>query len=227
MKAIACRFGLWMAAAAGILMAAFVLFQAVSSAYRFYPFVKMPPLMEHFVAGELINGKVVEQRLSLTEEDLAVAIPPESSFCVGALMATYYDRDNKAGVRFRVRTPDRRVWVQDVPFAAMKDNRYQKICFELPFKNLRPGEYSVRLEGVGGQAGSSASVWLTRYRMSPYDSVAYVDGKPSDGILAIGFSARERAPLMQVPVLILVVLYAALIGLLVLVLFPRKRVPDR
>jgi hypothetical protein len=190
--------------------------------YRHYSFVKMPLVVKPFIAGELVDGRIVEQRLFLSKEDISATIPKECSFCVGALMATYCDRRNKGSVLFSVKCPDGSILLKEVSFHDMKDNKYHRVCFDYPFRRLHPGEYLVRLEGVGGKPGSSATVWLTKDIKPPFNSMARVNGEAAEGVMVTGFSARQQTPILKCPIIVLVSLYAALVAFLVYILFPKK-----
>lgn len=211
---------------AGVLGIALMSSAKLRMPYRYYSFVKMPPLVEHFVAGELTDGKVIEQRLVISPDILAVDIPGESSCCVGVLTATYSDRKNKGSVRFRVQDPDGHILWKDVSFNELKDNRYHKVCFDLPFHQLRPGDYIVRLEGLGGKSGSSATVWLTKYLKPPFHTTAFVDGKPAEGVLVAGFLARQYSPIIELPFVLLIASYFFTIAVLMFVLLWRKNPSD-
>ena len=205
-----------------VMSAAFFFSSKLFQPYRYYPFVKMPRLIENFPAGELVDGKIVEQHLFLSEESLRVNIPQESSFCVGALMATYFDRKNEGNVRLSVKFPDRRVLIKEVSFSEMKDNKYHKVCFDYPYSQLHSGEYIVSLEGMGGKEGSSATVWLTKDIKPPFTSTARLNGKAAEGALVVGFLARQTIPAFSCPLIALMALYATLVAFLVFMLFPRK-----
>jgi hypothetical protein len=205
-----------------VVSAAFFFSSKHFSPYRYYSFVKMPPLIHHFAAGELVDGKIVEQHLFLSEKHLRVNIPQESSFCVGALMATYFDRKNEGKVRLSVQFPEGSVLMKEIPFSEMKDNKYHKVCFDYPFNRLHSGEYTVILEGIGGKEGSSATVWLTKNMKPPFTSNAKLNGKTADGVLVAGILARQKVPVLPYPLIALVALYATLVAFLVFILFPRK-----
>jgi hypothetical protein len=190
--------------------------------FRFYTIVKMPSLIEPFVIGEIVHGKVFEQKLYLSELNPARVsfIPRESPFCVGALMATYCDRRNKGDVRLSIKFPDGRMFVNDIPFKILRDNKYHKVCFDdLSIDDLLPGEYLVRLEGLGGKSGSSATVWLTKHDKPPFDFKAHVDGELVEGTLVVGFLIRQRVPMLEYPMAVLIILYASLTMLLIFAIF--------
>jgi hypothetical protein len=191
--------------------------------YQYYSFIKMPPLVEHFVPGELVDGRTVEQRLILAPEALALSIPPESHFCVGVLVATYHDRQNDGHISLSVFLPDGHSLSANAVFSEMKDNRYHKICFDYPFEKLLPGEYLVRLESWDGKPGSSGTLWLTKHNRPPFSSRAVVDGEEVDGAVLMGFLARGKATMPVFSILALVTLYAVLIVVLLLALLTRIR----
>lgn len=195
--------------------------------YQYYSFVKMPPLMSQFVPGELVDGKKMEQRLVLEADHLTLAIPGDSSLCVGVMTATYYDRQNEGYLHFSVILPNGHSLSGDAAFGDMKDNRYHKVCFDFPYEQLPPGEYIVRMEGKQGQPGSSATLWLTKHEGPPFVSRAIVDGKEVDGAIVMGLLARAQAELPLAGVLILVGLYAFLIMVLLLAAFSQVRPKDR
>ncbi len=229
MKIWICRISLVIVTLVVVSAIAFISFLPISSPYRFYSLIKMPPLIEHFAAEELVDGKVIEQKIYLSEGDLEKLsdFPEDSSLCVGVLMATYGDLSNKGDVRYGVKFPDGRSVFKNVPAGVMRDNKYLKVCFDnLSLDHLQPGGYLIQLESVGGTKGSSVTVWLTKYIEPPFSSASYGGGSPMEGVLVAGFLARQYAPFMQVPVFVLVALYAGLIGLLFLILFSRKGVPD-
>jgi hypothetical protein len=221
------RVGLAILVLTSVAVVAWMSSSGLRTPYQYYSFIKMPPLVEHFVPGELVDGRTVEQRLVLTPEVLALSMPPESHFCVGVLVATYHDRPNDGYLRLGVVLPDGQSLSANTSFNEMKDNRYHKICFDYPFEKLTPGEYLVRLESREGNPGSSGSLWLTKHNQPPFSSRAVVDGKEVDGAVVMGFLARDRATMPVVSVLLLVALYAVLMVVLLLALFARDRQDER
>ncbi|MFO7570389.1 MAG: hypothetical protein R6W75_11380 [Smithellaceae bacterium] len=227
MKSWILRAGLVVLVFASVAGVAWMSSSGLRTPYQDYSFIKMPPLVEHFVPGELVAGRTVEQRLVLAPEVLALSIPPESNFCVGVLVATYHDRQNDGYLRFSVFLPDGHSLSANASFSEMKDNRYHKICFDYPFEKLLPGEYLVRLESREGKPGSSGTLWLTKHDQPPFSSWAVVDGKEVDGAVVMGFLARDKATMPVFSVLMLAGLYAAMIFVLLLALFTRTKDEER
>lgn len=214
-------FSVMLALLAGMLSLVLMSSSKLFSPYRFFAFIKMPPVIKNFAVGELIDGKVIEQRLIVTQDALAVAIPKEGFVCAGALMATYFDRRNEGGFLLSVQLPEKILLSKYVSFNKLKDNKFHRVCYDYSFGHLQPGEYIVRLQGVGGKEGSSATVWFTKYAGHPFYSHASVNGEIADGVLTVGFASRCQSDRYPASVFILVALYLVLILFLAYILVVR------
>src|SRR5688500_17118733 len=131
---------------------------ALLSCVAWWPFDTYVNLYKTAPSGAAAAGEIVSVfSLSQTVKPVGNALSSgDHSDCFGIQFATYA-RDNKGQVEIDWRQGDKQQrWRVDM--AEVADNSYRPFCPERGLSPDRP--FEIRIEGVDGRPGSSATLWL-------------------------------------------------------------------
>jgi hypothetical protein len=136
-------------------------------------------------AGEIREGFELSQRVN-PEQAVVFDGPSEQPHCFGIRFATY-QRENTGHLEVRWQQEERfHTWRVDV--ARLADNTYRHYCPSPAFLVERP--FKLRIRGVDGKLGHSATLWLVNDRRF---GTAKLDGNdPADEALALQVTEHNR-----------------------------------